>query len=51
MILRVMGIDRSDWKEGNQNEISTSEIIERMYIFKDVWNFQVIPAGWYPADK
>jgi MinD superfamily P-loop ATPase len=48
----VMGtVDRNDWKEGSQNVISPSEIVKRMYIFKDVWNFEVIPAGWYPASE
>ncbi|MDF5725586.1 MAG: hypothetical protein PUP91_35095 [Rhizonema sp. PD37] len=45
----VMGtVDKKDWKEGNQNSLSPSEILERIYVFKDVWNFDVIPAGWYP---
>ncbi|NJM72299.1 MAG: hypothetical protein HC862_20180 [Scytonema sp. RU_4_4] len=48
----VMGtVDRKDWKEGSQDSLSPSEIIERMYVFKDVWNFEVIPAGWYPAQE
>lgn len=48
----VMGtVDRQDWKEGNQNSLPPSEIIERMYIFKDVWDFKVIPAGWYPKEE
>jgi hypothetical protein len=46
----VMGtIDRKDWKDGNQNSLSPLEILERIYLFKDVWNFEVIPAGWYPG--
>ncbi len=45
----VMGtVDKKDWKEGNQNSLSPSEMLERIYVFKDVWNFDVIPAGWYP---
>ncbi|MDF5733236.1 MAG: hypothetical protein PUP92_35950 [Rhizonema sp. PD38] len=45
----VMGtVDKKDWKEGNQNSLSPSEMLERIYVFKDVWNFEVIPAGWYP---
>lgn len=48
----VMGtVDRNDWKEGSQDKLSPSDIIKRMYIFKDVWNFEVIPVGRYPADK
>jgi hypothetical protein len=48
----VMGtVDRKDWKEGNQGSLSPQEIIERMYVFKDIWNFEVIPAGWYPIEE
>ena len=46
----VMGtVERNDWKEGSQNILSPRDIVNRMYIFKDIWNFEVIPAGWYPA--
>jgi lipoate synthase len=46
----VMGtVDRNDWKEGSQDKLSPADIVKRMYVFKDVWNFEVIPAGWYPA--
>ncbi|WP_335042989.1 hypothetical protein [Nostoc sp.] len=45
----VMGtVDKKDWKEGDKNLLSPSEMIGRIYVFKDVWNFEVIPAGWYP---
>lgn len=43
-------LDRKDWVEGNKGSISSSEIIERMYIFKKEWEFEIIPAGWYPPD-
>ena len=47
----VMGtVERKDWSQGNKGSLPPSEIIERMYIFKDVWDFEVIPAGWYPAE-
>ncbi len=45
----VMGVvERKDWKESIKRQMEPTEIIERMYAFKDVWNFEVIPAGWYP---
>ncbi|AFY99642.1 hypothetical protein [Calothrix sp. PCC 6303] len=48
----VMGtLDRKDWKDGNNKSLSSAEIIERIYLFKDVWNFKVIPAGWYDNDE
>jgi hypothetical protein len=44
----VMGtVERQDWKQGNQGLVSPREIIDRMYVFKDEWHFEVIPAGWY----
>ncbi|MGK7874888.1 MAG: hypothetical protein AB4426_16780 [Xenococcaceae cyanobacterium] len=46
----VLGtLERKDWKEGDKGILSPEEIIERMYVFKDVWNFEVIPAGWHPS--
>lgn len=48
----IMGtLDRQDWRQKNQEELSPSEIMERMFVFKDVWHFDVIPAGWYSADE
>ncbi len=44
-------VDRKDWKEGDKNVLSPSSMIERIYVFKDVWNFEVIPAGWYPTSE
>ena len=42
----VMGtVDKKDWKEGGKNLLSPSEMIGRIYVFKDVWDFKVIPAG------
>jgi len=48
----VMGVaERSDWQESKKGKISEGETIERMLVFKDVWNFEVIPAGWYRDDE
>jgi len=48
----VMGVaERSDWQESKRGKISEGETIERMLVFKDVWNFEVIPAGWYRDDE
>jgi hypothetical protein len=45
----VMGVaEKSDWQESKKGNISEGETIERMLVFKDVWNFELIPAGWYP---
>ncbi len=44
-------IDRQDWREHKKREVDPSEVMEKMYQFKDYVNFEVIPAGWYPADE
>ena len=44
-------VERRDWKETDKGAIGPSEIMECMYVFKDVWNFELVPAGWYSADK
>jgi hypothetical protein len=47
----VLGtLERQDWVQGNKGSFSPSEMMERMYVFKTVWDFEVRPAGWYPAD-
>ena len=47
----VMGtVDRKDWQQGNKGSLPPHEIIERMYVFQDIWDFEVRPAGWYPAE-
>ncbi|MDJ0689977.1 MAG: hypothetical protein QNJ41_15855 [Xenococcaceae cyanobacterium MO_188.B32] len=48
----IMGtIERKDWQAANKGLLSPPEIISRMYVFKDLWNFEVIPAGWYPSEE
>jgi hypothetical protein len=48
----VMGtVDKKDWREGNREQTGGSDIIDRMYVFKDVLKFEIISAGWYPASK
>jgi hypothetical protein len=44
-------LEKQDWKKGNQGSLPPGEIIERVSIFKDEWNFEVIPAGWYPKES
>ena len=43
-------LDRQDWVQGNKGSLSPAEIAERMYVFKAEWEFEVIPAGWYPSE-
>ena len=43
----VLGtMDRADWKEGLKGTMMTNEAIEYVYLFKDIWSFEVEPRGW-----
>lgn len=44
-------MDRKDWKNTLAGKISQQEAIKRSYPFKDVWKFEVRPAGWYPEKQ
>lgn len=41
-------MDRKDWKDAQTGKIHQHESLNRSYPFKDVWKFEVRPAGWYP---
>jgi hypothetical protein len=44
----VMGVvERKDWREGRKGRMLDSEIIDRMLVFKDVFNFEPAHYGWY----
>ncbi len=44
----VMGVaKRRDWLESKNGKMPQGETIERMLVFKDVLNFELVPAGWY----
>jgi len=48
----TMGVaERKDWWEGRDGKIDTCEIVNRMYVFKDMLHFELIPAGWYRSDE
>ncbi|MEM6297768.1 MAG: hypothetical protein AAF740_03665 [Bacteroidota bacterium] len=40
-------IDRKDWKKGQDGELSSGGILEVVSPFKDHWDFEIEPAGWY----
>ena len=42
----------SDKSEKYQTEeMSQQEAIKRLFPFKDAWNFEVVPAGWYQKEQ
>ncbi len=38
-------LDRADWRAGREEEWSPSEAIDRVWVFKDHWQFEV-QGGW-----
>jgi hypothetical protein len=40
-------VARKDWQLGNRGLLTSQDIIDRMDIFIDHRDFEVIPAGWY----
>lgn len=46
--LVVGTIDRADWRAGRSEGWSPSEALDRVWVFKDHWQFEV-QGGWGPA--
>ncbi|MCX7013014.1 MAG: hypothetical protein NTW86_10730 [Candidatus Sumerlaeota bacterium] len=49
--LVVGTMDRKDWLQAQSGKISQEEALNRLFVFEDVWKFEVIPGGWYPEGK
>ena len=48
----VMGVvERRDWLQSKKDKMSQSETVERILVFKDVLDFELIQAGWYREDE
>ena len=44
-------LNRSDWKQYSKKTTYPQETIDKVYIFKDVLNFEVVGRGWYKDDE
>jgi len=45
-------LDRTDWRESSKNQLLPEQVLDRVYIFKNEWCFEVKPGGWYrPAPE
>ena len=48
----VMGVaERRDWLDGKKGKMLQGETMERLLVFKDVLNFELVQAGWYRKDE
>jgi hypothetical protein len=44
-------LQKADWRQISNSESNADELIHHTYVFKDVWNFEPVPAEWYPPDE
>ena len=48
----VMGVaERKHWHDSVKGRMSQGQTIERMIVFKDVWDFELVTGGWYPENQ
>jgi len=43
-------MEKRDWRDRDRIE-KAGLAIERIRSFKDIWDFEVIPRGWYPSKE
>lgn len=41
-------LERKDWMDGQKLEMSPRELMNRVYVFRDTWTFEIVPGGWFP---
>jgi len=44
-------LENADWREISKGEFTPLELMQRIYVFKDTWKFEPVPAEWYPPDE
>jgi len=43
----VMGVaERADWRESQKGKMAQNQAIERILVFKEVWDFEPLRRGW-----
>jgi hypothetical protein len=48
----VFGVlERKDWQESKAGRLAQDQVFDRVLVFRQVLNFKVRPAGWYPDPK
>jgi len=48
----VFGImDRNDWKKSQKEPLNQGKALDLIAPFKDTWDFEIQPAGWYYEGK
>jgi len=48
----VLGtMERKDWKMSQQGTLDTKRAIDNVFLFKDIWSFEIEPGGWVYEPK
>ncbi|MGB2806715.1 MAG: hypothetical protein WBC22_03175 [Sedimentisphaerales bacterium] len=40
-------LNRSDWQQHSKTPTDSGTAIDQVSVFKDAWNFEMVPGGWY----
>lgn len=40
-------MDRKDWKANQKEAMGVKNLFDKIYLFKDIWDFDIQHAGWY----
>lgn len=40
-------MDRKDWKKSQKELLNQRKALDLVFQFKDIWDFEIRPAGWY----
>lgn len=40
-------MDRKDWKKSQKESLNQGKALDVVLRFKDIWDFEIRPAGWY----
>ena len=44
-------LDRKDWLKYSKTSTDPSKVIDQVYVFKDVLNFEVVGGGWHKDNE
>jgi hypothetical protein len=44
-------LDKKNWKRIHEEGLSSTEVLKLAQRFKDVWDFEIRPAGWYSDEE
>jgi len=40
-------MERKDWAKSQKEPLNQGKAVDLIYRFKDIWDFEIKPEGWY----